>query len=330
MLASLTPGAANGRGFRWRGRLYHATYKGFIAADVLVARLSSVSSIPVVGWSCVHEDSDAEVPYSHTHFAWIWARAVDLTGCDLMDVFDNGGRVHPNIENKKSIAWMEKLFIQYHAGHKLDGETGKLAFIPPVDGPWQKLPADFEWSEYIVSDVQDSPDLRAGCAVAGIRPKSVADVHLLQVHKRPAPFDHNFGRDAFKALALPQSFTARQLGTLHIYGAVNLGKTEWACAQFDNPLLVTSRDVLCDFLPGIHDGIVLDKMLFNDWTVVDCEALTDYTQPAAIKCRYKPARIPKRTPKIVVTNTKDAWPKDPFGQLVGRRVVQMEIKDRLY
>ena len=28
--------------------------------------------------------------------------------------------------------------------------------------------------------------------MAGIRPKSVSDVLLLQTHKRPAPFDHNF------------------------------------------------------------------------------------------------------------------------------------------
>ena len=59
MLAATTPAAANG-GFRWRGRLYHATYKGHISKETLLARLSGVSRIPIVGWSCVHEESDAE------------------------------------------------------------------------------------------------------------------------------------------------------------------------------------------------------------------------------------------------------------------------------
>ena len=328
MLFAVTPGAANGQ-FRWRGRLYHATYKGHIDAAMLRARLGCISSVPVLGWSCVHEESDAEAPYAHTHFAWVWERAVDLQGCHLMDVNDGGVTVHPNIETKKSIAWMELVFTRYHAGHK-HGADGKPTFTAPVAGPWQQLPAAFEWSDYILSEVSSSPDLQAGCALAGIRPKTVNDVLALQSHKRPAPFDHNYSRDQFKPLALPAEFVSRQHGTLQIYGGVGLGKTEWACAQFDNPLLVTTRDGLRGFKPGVHDGIVLDKMLFNDWTVTDAEALTDWTQPAQIKCRYHFANIPKRTVKIVVTNRKDAWPTDPFGQLVGRRISQLEIKNRLY
>ena len=63
---------------------------------------------------------------------------------------------------------------------------------------------------------------------------------------------------------------------------------------------------------------VIDKMLFNQWTVTDCESLTDYTQPATVSVRHGDAKIPKRTRKIIVTNTADAWPTDPHGQIVGR------------
>ena len=327
-MQALTPAGANG-GFRWRGKLYHLTYKGHIPPILLRARVLNLSTIRVIGISCVHETSDAEAPYDHTHFAWIWERAVDLVGCDKMDVHFGGARVHPHIQTSKSLAWMERVFTQYHRGFKASAD-GKLAFSEPADGPWQELPAEFEWSEYIVSEVQESSDLQSGCAAAGIRPRSVSDVMLLQNNKRPAAFDHNFDRASFKPLSLPTEFTSREMGTLQIYGPVRLGKTEWACAQFDNPLLVTSRDVLKEFRPGFHDGIVLDKMLFRDWAVCDAEQLTEYNQDVRLKCRYGTARIPKRTPKIVVTNEKDAWPLDPHGQLVGRRVVQLEITFRLY
>jgi len=315
--------------FRWRGKLYHATYKGHIPADLLISLVSGLSRIIVLGYSCVHEESDAEVPYDHTHFAWLWASAVDLIGCHLMDVMHGGMRVHPNIECKRSLLWMELVFTKYHAGHKV-GADGKTTFVEPVAGPWQKLPAGLEWSEFILTEVQAAPDLLAGCVAAGIRPRSVSDVLILQSRKRPDPFDHNYSRATFKSIDLPATFTSRVHGTLQIYGDVGLGKTEWACAQFENPLLVTTRDTLKAFKPGFHDGIVLDKMRFNDWTVTDAEQLTEYHQPVQIKVLYGKADIPKRTLKIVVTNAKDVWPIDTFGQIVGRRVSQLEIKSAMF
>lgn len=158
-----------------------------------------------------------------------------------------------------------------------------------------------------------SHDRRA--AVAGVQVRSVHDVLLLQNHKRPAAFDHNHRRDSFLP-HVPSAYSCGQVGTLHVHGAINLGKTEWALAQFDNPLYVTQRNQLRDFCAGWHDGIVIDKILPRDaFSLYECEALTDFTQPAAIKCLYGIAKIPKGTRKIVVTNVRDAWPRDPLGQL---------------
>lgn len=321
--------------FRWRGRLYHLTYAGHISAELLLALLAAVSAIPVIGTSIVHESSDADCPYDHTHFAWIWDRAVDLVGSRIMDVVLQPGAapIHPNIETKKSIVWMQRVFTEYHHGVKAaepSAQKSARKVIAPVDGPWQRLPAQFEWQEYLTSQVAGSSDLLAGVQAAGLLLRSVSDVLLLQKHKRPPPFEHNFTRDQFMPVVLPALYVSGTVGTLQIWGPIRLGKTEWACAQFDNPLFVTSKDALRGFIPNFHDGIVIDKMLFNQWSVTDCESLTDYTQPASFPVRYGDAKIPKGTRKIIVTNTADAWPADPHGQILGRRVAQLHVVSRLY
>ena len=66
------------------------------------------------------------------------------------------------------------------------------------------------------------------------------------------------------------------------------------------------------------------------FTLQECEKLTDFTLPATIKCLYKTARIPRGVRKIVVTNVRDAWPADPEGQIVGRRVAQLRVEARTF
>ena len=155
-------------------------------------------------------------------------------------------------------------------------------------------------------------------------------MHLLQKNKREPPFEHNYARNTFLPQTLPPAFVTRQVGCLQIYGAINLGKSEWASSQFENPLVVTSRDMLRKFRPNFHDGIVVDKMTFKDWLVTDAESLLEYFQGVQITCRYGIAVIPKRTAKIIITNPRDVWPADPLGTLVGRRVAQMEVVSRMF
>ena len=59
-------------------------------------QLERITSILAIGTSVVHEKSDAEVPYDHTHFAWLWDRAPNLHGARLMDVLHSGVVVHPH------------------------------------------------------------------------------------------------------------------------------------------------------------------------------------------------------------------------------------------
>ena len=213
---------------RWRSKLNHLTYPGHICMELLHCALAAASSSTrrPVGTSIVHEASDAEHPYAHTHFAWWWSEAPNLHGTALFDVVVDGVRIHPHAVHKKSWRWMQGVFTRYHFGFKTDA-AGKPAFVAPVGGPWQVLPAGFEWDEAIVTEVSEAHDLIAGVHAAGVKVRSVHDVLLLQNAKRPLPFEHNFDRSSFCSLELPPAFVARQVGTLHIWGAPLLGKTEW-------------------------------------------------------------------------------------------------------
>ena len=321
-------------GFRWRARCWHLTYAGHVPHDVLLARLASATSISALGTSIVHEASDAEAPYDHTHFAWLWERAPNLHGARLMDVELDGGVVHPHAVHKKSLKWLQLLFERYHHGVKADAR-GKPAYTAPVAGPWQQLPACFEWNDYILTEVSEASDLIEGAQLAGVGVRSLHDVLLLQSAKRPAAFEHNHARTSFLSLALPEAYATGALGTLHIWGAVGLGKSEWALSQFENPLYVTERNDLLEYRAGWHDGIVIDKLLPCErppagFSLLECERLTDFTLPSSLRCLYRVARMPKGVRKIVVTNARDAWPADPHGQLVGRRVAQLHIASRTY
>ena len=315
--------------FRWRARWWHATYAGHIPACLLITLLTSVTprSRKVVGHSIVHETSTTERPYPHTHLAWLWDGTMNLQGANLMDILHDGQWIHPHVVHKKSLKWMQAVFQRYHHGYKTS-DSGKTVYVAPTAGPWQMLPAEFDWNEYVISEVSEAPDLLIGVQMAGVTVRSVNDVLLLQNNKRPAPFDHNFPRESFLHIELPERYSCGVVGTLQIYGEINLGKSECALAQFENPCYVTEKNDLLQFRADMHDGIVIDKLVPKDvFSLKECEALTDFMQPATIKCLYKVARIPKRVRKIIVSNEQDIWPADSFGsQIVGRRVAQLKIR----
>ena len=101
-------------GFRWRSRGWHLTYRGHVPPEHLISLLFSVTSIRPIGTSIVHEHSDAEVPYDHTHMAWLWERAPNLHGARLLDIELEGCVVHPPAVHKKSLRWLQHIFARYH------------------------------------------------------------------------------------------------------------------------------------------------------------------------------------------------------------------------
>ena len=190
-------------GFRWRARAWHLTYAGHVPPEALLLLLAAATSVPVLGTSIVHETSDAEAPYDHTHFAWLWAGPVNLHGAHIMDAVVDGCTIHPHAEHRKSLPWLQGIFERYHHGYKVCSGRGQPKLVPPHAGPWQVLPPGFEWHACIISEVSQATDLLEGAQVAGVQIRSMHDVLLVQNHKRPPPFEHNFERSTFLPLEVP-------------------------------------------------------------------------------------------------------------------------------
>ena len=88
----------------------------------------------------------------------------------------------------------------------------------------------------------------------------------------------------------------------------HVGKTEFAIAHFEFPLVVRRRDDLKRFR-GATDGIVFDDVDFRDWTPEDTIGLLSMDKPRSLPARFHDAFIEADIPLIFTTNKK---PKKMF------------------
>lgn len=118
-------------------------------------------------------------------------------------------------------------------------------------------------------------------------------------------------RPKFKLEQFPTWKPITDWSKTHIlYGASQIGKTEFALAHFKNPLLVSHIDQLKN-LEKRHDGIVFDDMDFmgsNDtppkgkWSLSSQIHMVDQNHLRAINVKHTVAIIPAHTKKIFTTN----------------------------
>lgn len=72
-------------GFRLRSKLFQLTYKHHRSHVEILDKVRSKMGAPLL-WSIVHEMGDLQCPYPHTHAAFLFAKAPDLSGADLFDL----------------------------------------------------------------------------------------------------------------------------------------------------------------------------------------------------------------------------------------------------
>ena len=75
-------------------------------------------------------------------------------------------------------------------------------------------------------------------------------------------------------------------------GPSNIGKTQYAMAHFENPLVVKQRDDLKNISPSI-DGIIFDDMDFTEWSEEHIISLLDIDLTRSLPARNMPGEIQK-------------------------------------
>lgn len=333
--------------FTFTGNMLHLTYKGHVAPEVLLATVRRATSVPILGYSVAHEDTSEyndegyqmTEGYKHTHLAIIFKSKIKKSGSRSFDAFvsdeeafGNIQQIHPHFQPRLTMVQMELLFTQYHAGRKFDIATGKTVFKPPVLHVYQ-LPPMFDFHRAIMEEVVSAPNLFEACIAGQVRPRNVADIKALRA-EAPAvkKFQHKFVASSF-AMQAPASWQV-----LHIYGGSGLGKTKWACAQFDNPCVVKpfdsigcleSLDKLYD--PNFHDGIVLDEVDLRFMTRQQVIALFDPDEDCTIDVRFKSFVLPSKVKKILCSNPSpsELYPDDKYGA-IARRSMSIHVTHPLW
>lgn len=150
--------------------------------------------------------------------------------------------------------------------------------------------------------------------------------HLEECHKKK--FEKKFTLEDFnrEALDLKNKSTV-------LYGPTNTGKTSFAIAHFQNPLVVSHMDALKKFTSE-HDAIIFDDMSFNQRPIEGNIHLVDQDVDRDIHIRYSTALIPANTTKVFTNNSRDIFYTPEADQekiaAVDRRVQYIHVPAKLF
>ena len=248
-------------------------------------------------WSVVHEEGDEKeenpTPYEHTHAAFMWTETQKKEGARIFDVRD----IHPNVQCKKSMRWMQTIFTKYHLGHKTKAD-GKKYFIKPI-GIWQKLPDNFE------SDIWDAialaGSMKAGCELIDAFPKSISDVKAIQGATKKRKLSE-IEYDCDKPFeAAPEEWNPRKQ-SLVIQGVAGCGKTNWARNYFKGKGYEITELEDLKGVPENAEGLIFDDQEYANLKLQTQKMIADCTKSVRIRARHTNGEKP-HLPAIFTCNT---------------------------
>ena len=227
-------------------------------------------------------------------------------------VFDlrgrNGRVLHPEIQQVGSTPADRERVINYDIK---DGDYVSELITPLVHDSRRDTPASDdesdgderqqpEWARMLnkVSTVREGMELLAEKA-----PK----IYYLHGSKIEPMLTKKIGNPQPKLFTLEdfnQPALELELPTV-LHGKTDCGKSAFAKAHFDRPLIVRRRDDLKQ-MSGAYDGIIFDDCNFRDWTPEDAICLLDWDEERSLPARYSDARVQADIPIIFTTNRKPA------------------------
>lgn len=274
----------------------HLTYKTHLTDEQLTSIKERVDKWDITQYSMCHENGHGDTPYEHTHILLVTRKPMKT---ENMRFFDIDG-IHPNWKAVCTVTHMRHI-LSYHQ------KEGKLCVQePPVNwGTPESQRIEF-----------DEKDLFELAQANGLAPKSIGDLKALQECKRKRPA-------AEITYTLDDFITKMEhIECNFVHGLPGTGKTQWAKAHFESPLLVGTIDTLKQFNPARHDGIVFDDMSFTHWPREGVIQLLDWDEDRDVHCRFNDAFIPKHTRKIFTSNK-------PFEEVFGPYMKDEAIMRRI-
>lgn len=177
--------------------------------------------------------------------------------------------------------------IQYGQKHESTGSRGN------PDSPFKRAMLENTWQEGFALLKEQAPrDF--------IIYHSTIKRSLKAIFDKPVTLTR-FSPDSFTIPLLQDVLLEKALILSGISGA---GKTQFAIAHFNNPLIVSHVEDLkkLETSGEPFDGIIFDDMDFSHWPPNSCIHLVDLDLARSIHVRYGTVTIPAKTKKIFTTN----------------------------
>lgn len=111
-----------------------------------------------------------------------------------------------------------------------------------------------------------------------------------------------------------------------LVGPTNIGKTQYALAHFQHPLVVTNREGWSKFEPDFHDGAVIDDMTFTKNNPIEMLHLLDMREPMSQRVLFGNITIPCGFPRIFTTNHESLfWPETARNETIAAYKTRCEV-----
>ena len=240
------------------------------------------------------EDPDRD---THYHLYMHFHKRKDITNRLTTKEFDVMTRTsnmrHPEIQSVGRSALDREKVIRY------DLKDGDYICSPGLDDEFPNDSPPEDWA----TQLNREPTVQSGMAMLS--------AHYPQLFYTKGPtikamLAEKIGRAQTQLFQL-SDFTMQPLpledGPIVLHGTSNAGKTAFAMAHFEHPLVVKHRDDLKNISPTT-DGLIFDDMTFTDWSPEEAIALLDFELTRSISCRYAVATIEADTPIIFTTNKR--------------------------